>query len=455
MFRFGFLFFLGFSCLFLCEGAVVPQSNGASMTLIPGSTEKIVWSFTHDIKSYSYRLWLFIPSDGQPEVGLAKINGDGEVNILTTSYEVAVEKPATLVLKNVNLTCNGTYQFSLSGASPSEVVVYIAVKPNATASPNPIRVNESDNVLCACQGQGGNPPADVTWYKDNHKISETGKEEKTLTLTNVINDKDHKGYKCVAQSHSNEAFRDEVTVEVIVNYKPRDTKIEMRGEAYVGEKLVINCASEGFPAPSFTITHNITNIVSNHSNYIKDNVNYSDAGLYECIAKNLLGSDTKSGKLIVKVRTKDNGGGSAGLSTGAIAGICVAVVLLLVIVIIVVYMCRWYTRKEKDGRNRRNEYNEESVEVDGAYETLVPVASGSKSSAPKKVTPPPVYAAVDKDNRQGNPLYASLDTDAMKLKRKSKKRPADCAPQTDYASIDIKKTLKAAKTAKAAKAEPV
>ena len=75
----------------------------------------------------------------------------------------------------------------------------------------------------------------------------------------------------------------------------------MPKEAYVGEKLVINCYSDGLPAPNFTITHNVTtNIVSNHSRYIKDKVDHSDAGIYECIAKNVLGKDTDSSNLIVK-----------------------------------------------------------------------------------------------------------------------------------------------------------
>ena len=88
-----------------------------------------MWSFDDDIKSFSIRTWILTPSDGRPRVGLARIIGDGDVQLFTTSYEVAVEKPATLVLKNANLTYNGTYQFSLSpGASPSEVVVYIAGK---------------------------------------------------------------------------------------------------------------------------------------------------------------------------------------------------------------------------------------------------------------------------------------------------------------------------------------
>ena len=98
------------------------------MTFIPGSTAKIVWSFTDDIESFSNRLWIFTPSDGRRRVGLAKIDGDGDVQMLTTSYQVAVEKPATLVLKNVNQTYDGTYRFSLSTDGSSEVVVYIAGK---------------------------------------------------------------------------------------------------------------------------------------------------------------------------------------------------------------------------------------------------------------------------------------------------------------------------------------
>ena len=227
MFRFGFLFLLGFSGLFLFEGAVFPPSNGNRATFTPGSTDKIVWNFTDDIKSFSYRGWTFTPSDGRPEVGLAKIDGDGDVQILTNSYEVAVEKPATLVLKNVNLTHNGTYQFILSSVGLSKVVVFIAVKPKVTACSSPIIVNEGDNVSCACQGQGGNPPADVTWYKDNHKIGGTGKEGKTLSLTNVTNEKHHGSYKCVAQSYPNEKFQDEVLVKVIV--RPNRTCKKDRG----------------------------------------------------------------------------------------------------------------------------------------------------------------------------------------------------------------------------------
>ncbi len=100
------------------------------MTLVPGSTRRIVWSFNDTIKVGSYRLWSFTPSNGIAEA-LASIIVNGDYMKLTNSYEVAVEKPATLVLKNVNISYNGKYKFGLhpsSGGSESEVVVYIAGK---------------------------------------------------------------------------------------------------------------------------------------------------------------------------------------------------------------------------------------------------------------------------------------------------------------------------------------
>ena len=100
------------------------------MTFIPGSTGKLVWSLTDDITGFKQRLrsWTFTSSNGQPEVGLARIIDEGDAEILTNSYEVAIEKPATLVLKSVNITYDGTYKFSLLPGGISSVVVYIAGK---------------------------------------------------------------------------------------------------------------------------------------------------------------------------------------------------------------------------------------------------------------------------------------------------------------------------------------
>ena len=66
-----------------------------------------------------------------------------------------------------------------------------------------------------CRGEGGNPPANVTWYKDGVQFGETENEEKTLTLSNV-NGTASGLYKCVARSHS---LMDERSIKIVVYCK--------------------------------------------------------------------------------------------------------------------------------------------------------------------------------------------------------------------------------------------
>ena len=75
--------------------------------------------------------------------------------------------------------------------------------------------------------------------------------------------------------------------------------------AKVGKAINITCESVGVPKPSFIITHNDTEVVAN-TTYNIPQVKWSDGGLYQCIATNELGSNSKSycltvlGKIIVQ-----------------------------------------------------------------------------------------------------------------------------------------------------------
>ena len=74
-------------------------------------------------------------------------------------------------------------------------------------------MNQGDYFACKCDGTNGNPPADVTWYKNNTKIV-TRKEEAILVLNNV--DKDYSGtYRCVAKSGIEEA-KNETKIKLTV-----------------------------------------------------------------------------------------------------------------------------------------------------------------------------------------------------------------------------------------------
>ena len=96
---------------------------------------KIDWSYVGDIKKVNLRTWIFNSSDGSGTVQLTQVFLDRERETKDTSLipEFEIEKPATLVLKNVDQRYNGMYTFSLQEQGPvlpevSKVIVFIASK---------------------------------------------------------------------------------------------------------------------------------------------------------------------------------------------------------------------------------------------------------------------------------------------------------------------------------------
>ena len=100
------------------------------MTVSHGSIVNITWSFSDDVSKVISRAWYFTSSDGSfVNKRLARIFDDENPRIFNIGLSgVSIVKPATLLLKNVNQTYDGTYQFDLSGpvGGRSEVVVFIA-----------------------------------------------------------------------------------------------------------------------------------------------------------------------------------------------------------------------------------------------------------------------------------------------------------------------------------------
>jgi hypothetical protein len=120
-------------------GKITSPPDGTRLTFLPGSTAKIQWTFDDDISSLEYRTWFFTSSDGSKPERLAAIYSNREPQIVNSSLPgVAIEKPATLVLKNIDLKNNGTYRFEIRhffdrfffgrDFAPNEVVVFVAGK---------------------------------------------------------------------------------------------------------------------------------------------------------------------------------------------------------------------------------------------------------------------------------------------------------------------------------------
>jgi hypothetical protein len=96
---------------------------------------KIDWSYIGDITEVTLRIWRFNSSDGSGTVDLTQVFKDRPREPKDTSLipDFEIEKPAALVLKNVDQSYNGMYTFALQKqrvALPevSKVGVFIASK---------------------------------------------------------------------------------------------------------------------------------------------------------------------------------------------------------------------------------------------------------------------------------------------------------------------------------------
>ena len=97
---------------------------------------------------------------------------------------------------------------------------YISEKPSVTFTcSRSNKVIQSDDFTCICRGEGGNPPAEVTWFKEGKQIGEIGTKNQTLFLSNV-DGKSSGTYTCEAQSYPSDEFIDEksIVVEVVCKY---------------------------------------------------------------------------------------------------------------------------------------------------------------------------------------------------------------------------------------------
>ncbi|XP_046858280.1 junctional adhesion molecule C-like [Xenia sp. Carnegie-2017] len=288
----------------LAKGTIISPPDGQKFVFLPGSSHNITWTL-NKIGNFLFRSWTFRTFDTPSSAAqvIVRIIDDKKPHYRTSvlkslGLDVEVFKPATLMLKNVTQSYIGVYKFSIHAPAPfgSSVEVFIAMKPKVVINcSTPLVVNESDNVSCVCRGEGGIPPANVTWFdKDNNIIGDVGVVNKTLVITNVaVNDGGT--YTCKAQSYNDPRFRDQKSIEIVVQYRPRKTNITIsQMPATKGQNVRISCESDGHPEPTYTIYHNgtdNTSVVSNEKTHTIHSVNFIDAGSYRCEAKNKLGND--------------------------------------------------------------------------------------------------------------------------------------------------------------------
>ncbi|XP_028413705.1 peroxidasin homolog [Dendronephthya gigantea] len=358
----------------------------------------------------------------------------------------------------------------------------IRMKPNVTTNcSSPLIVDEGDDVICECKCKDGNPPAKCTWYGNDGKIVKEGLKLNALLTRRNVSEQDSGKYKCVGLSHT---ARNETSINVKVKFKPKNTRIEFSmNPAVINGSVNVTCASDGFPGLNYAFTHNNTDLNITGNVYVIHKVAWKDAGTYKCTANNTLGNDSDSKILTVVPELKSssaimasstimpsptvmpslktpvptntttssstpkgngtNDNGSKGSNIPAIAAGAAAGGAALAGMAALYYKSKKGGNKSNVNPNGSRVISNHGMEaIDGnAYDT--PDKSEGSQKTEKPAADSHVYAAVDKENRKGNTLYLSLDSEA--LKRPSQKKPAESLPKnvpTEYASIDFMKTAK-------------
>ncbi|CAB4043864.1 vascular cell adhesion 1-like isoform X2, partial [Paramuricea clavata] len=133
-------------------------------------------------------------------------------NITYNGTEVSANK--TYTIDDVQYSHAGIYKCVATnklGKDSASGNLTVIEKPNVTINcSSPVIVNEGDDFTCVCRSEGGNPPANVTWYDKDGKQMAKSFGENSLNLTDVSK-QDIGTYKCVVQRYN---LTDEELIEV-------------------------------------------------------------------------------------------------------------------------------------------------------------------------------------------------------------------------------------------------
>lgn len=204
-----------------------------------------------------------------------------------------------------------------------QVVVNVAPSVRARQTTVNATANLGEAAVLACDADGF-PDPEISWTKDGemieddsdkYKFTEDGSE---MTIFNI--DKSDEGdYTCIAE---NKAGEQEASILLKVYAKPKITYVENKTAMELDEQITLTCEASGDPTPSITwrmATRNISSdektldgriVVSSHarvSSLTLNDIQYTDAGEYLCIASNTIGQDSQAMYLEVQYAPKLQG----------------------------------------------------------------------------------------------------------------------------------------------------
>ena len=289
-----------------CKLTVTEELRKPSITTTPKSV-KIV-----EGKSVSFK----IAFSGKPQPQVEWLHDGKEVQLNEGVVEMKNDAgKSTLVIKGCSLEHTGNYTCEISNkAGKTTCNVELTVeegqnKPTINEKFNDLSINENETLELSVNYKA-KPKAIITWMKNEIKlkkdarvsfIEEDGKA--TVRLVNATKN-DTGTYKVILKNSVGDTFcKAKVTVEENISAPVfKESLLSSDTEVVEGEPLVLSVVSEGLPKPKLSWSFNGNAIVSKSKSKVTssgeelriEKCSFEDAGIYECVATNKVGSERTS-----------------------------------------------------------------------------------------------------------------------------------------------------------------
>ncbi|XP_053494172.1 carcinoembryonic antigen-related cell adhesion molecule 5 [Ictalurus furcatus] len=251
------------------------------------------------------------------------------------------QKTATVVLSNLGEEQSGNYScmaynsktMRYVSSEVTQLSVLEAISGTNISVSTSTFIAGNSTVNLTCKSSAGNADS-IHWHKDGKPLDNTNRiifstDKSTLTIPTVQKE-DAGEYKCELK---NKISSGDSKYSMTINYGPENVAIKGEKYATEGQAVTINCTFASVPYPKFEWKFNDT-VIPGETNacLMISSFESMRSGIYTCEASNLITGlkKTANHNLMLKDSAVQE---SEGLSSGAIAGIVIAVLFLLAIII--------------------------------------------------------------------------------------------------------------------------
>ncbi|KAG8196694.1 hypothetical protein JTE90_023205 [Oedothorax gibbosus] len=188
-----------------------------------------------------------------------------------------------------------------------ELVFYQDITWEDCPTKQALVINNDGKIRCRVSA---NPPATITWQKDNQLLADRYIIETDGIKVTGVNEKDKGDFSLRAMVQQTGKFQDR-TIKVEVHVPPEIIELDDRLETTEGNEATLRCQASGFPRPSYAWFDPDQRDLSNVEGHVVDadngilriaSVKRENRGTYTCLAKNPAGDAKRTLDLSVIVK---------------------------------------------------------------------------------------------------------------------------------------------------------